>query len=131
VSGRFGEFAPHANAGYAIRTSDDQQDAILATAGFDQLLVPWATFAFDVISEWQVGEQKFSLPSATQITIPFTRTIYPSNIPDRRDDLLNASIGTKLSTKKGMTFIANALLPLNRGGLRASTLWTLGLEYGF
>ena len=131
VSGRFGEFAPHANAGYAIRTSDDQQDAILATAGFDQLLVPWATFAFDVISEWQVGEQKFSLPSPTQITIPFTRTIYPSNIPDRRDDLLNASIGTKLSTKKGMTFIANALLPLNRGGLRASTLWTLGLEYGF
>jgi hypothetical protein len=44
---------------------------------------------------------------------------------------LNASIGAKLSTKKGLTFIVNALLPLNRGGLRASTLWTTGLEYGF
>jgi hypothetical protein len=131
VSGRYGDFAPHANAGVAIRSSDDQQDAILATAGFDQLLVPWATFAFDVISEWQLGEQKFSLPAPVQITIPFTRTIYPSDIPDRRDDLLNASVGAKLTTKKGMTFIVNALLPLNRGGLRASTLWTLGLEYGF
>jgi len=78
-----------------------------------------------------LGEQKFSLPAPVQITIPFTRTIYPSDIPDRRDDLLNASVGAKLSTKKGMTFIVNALLPLNRGGLRASTLWTLGLEYGF
>jgi hypothetical protein len=131
VSARYGDFAPHANAGVALRSSDDQQDAILATAGFDQLLVRWATFAFDVISEWQLGDQKFSLPGPTQITIPFARTIYPSNIPDRRDDLLNASIGTKLSTKKGLTFIVNALLPLNRGGLRASTLWTTGLEYGF
>ena len=81
--------------------------------------------------EWQLGDQSFPLPGPTQITIPFTRTIYPSNIPDRRDDLLNASIGAKLSTKKGLTFIVNALLPLNRGGLRASTLWTTGLEYGF
>ena len=86
VSARYGDFAPHANAGVAIRSSDDQQDAILATAGFDQLLVPWATFAFDVISEWQLGEQKFALPAPVQITIPFTRTIYPSDIPDRRDE---------------------------------------------
>jgi len=131
VSARYGDFAPHANAGVAIRSSEDQQDAILATAGFDQLLVPWATFAFDVISEWQLGDQKFALPAPVQITIPFNRTIYPSNIPDRRDDLLNASVGAKFATKNGLTFIVNALLPLNRGGLRASTLWTLGLEYGF
>ena len=131
ISARYGDFAPHANAGVAIRSSEDQQDAILATAGFDQLLVPWATFAFDVISEWQLGDQKFALPAPVQITIPFNRTIYPSNIPDRRDDLLNASVGAKFATKNGLTFILNALLPLNRGGLRASTLWTLGLEYGF
>lgn len=131
LSGRYGDFSPHANAGVALRSSDDQTNAILATAGFDHLLVPWATFAFDVISEWQMGDAKLTLPSPVQFTKPFERTIYPSNIPDRRDDLLNASVGAKLASSKGITFIANALLPLNRGGLRASTLWMLGAEYGF
>jgi hypothetical protein len=131
VSGRYGDFAPHANAGVALRNSDDQRNALLATAGFDQLLVPWATFALDIISEWQMGDAKLALPQPVAIDIPFRRTIYPSNIPDRRDDLLNASIGGKFATSQGVTFILNALLPLNRGGLRASTLWTAGLEYGF
>jgi hypothetical protein len=131
VSSRYGDFAPHANGGVAIRGGNDQQNALLATAGFDQLLVPWATFAFDFISEWQMGDSKLALPEPVTIEIPFRRTIYPSNIPDRRDDLLNASIGGKFSTKGGATLILNALVPLNRGGLRASTLWTAGLEYGF
>jgi hypothetical protein len=131
LSSKFGDFAPHANAGAAIRGGDDQTNAVLATVGFDQLVVPWATFAFDVISEWQLGDTPLSLPEPVTIESPFRRTIIPSNIPDRRDDLLNASIGAKLSSRNGLTFIVNALLPLNRGGLRASTLWTAGLEYGF
>ena len=131
LSSRFGDFAPHANAGMLFRSKTDQQNAALATGGFDQLLAPWATFAFDIISEWQLGESKFPLPEPVTVTIPFQRTIYPSNIPDRRDDILNASFGAKLATHRGATFILNALVPLNRGGLRASTLWTAGLEYGF
>ena len=131
LSSRFGDFAPHANAGMLFRSKTDQQNAVLATGGFDQLLAPWATFAFDIISEWQLGESKFPLPEPVTVTIPFQRTIYPSNIPDRRDDILNASFGAKLATHRGATFILNALVPLNRGGLRASTLWTAGLEYGF
>jgi hypothetical protein len=31
----------------------------------------------------------------------------------------------------GPTVIANALVPVNRGGLRPNVLWTLGLEYSF
>ena len=131
VSGRYGDFAPHANAGVAIRSGQDQQNAFLATAGFDHLLAPWATFALDFISEWQMGSSKLTLPQPVTIELPFRRTILPSNIPDRRDDLMNASIGGKFSTKKGATVILNALVPLNRGGLRASTSWTAGLEYGF
>ena len=131
VSGRFGDFAPHANVGAAIRGGDDQTSALLATAGFDHLISSWATFAFDVISEWQLEDPPLTLPEPVEYTQPFRRTITPSNIPDRRDDLLNASVGAKLSSKNGMTFILNALLPLNRGGLRASTLWMAGLEYGF
>ena len=131
LSSRYGDFAPHANAGFAIRNGDDQTNAVLATAGFDQLLTPWATFAFDVISEWQTGSATLSLPDEVTIDTPFRRTIYPSNIPDRGDDLLNASVGAKLAARSGFTVIVNALLPLNRGGLRASTLWTAGVEYGF
>jgi hypothetical protein len=99
VSARYGDFAPHANAGAAFRASEDQQNAILATAGFDQLLVPWATFAFDVISSGSLAIRNFR-SRLQQITIPFSRTIYPSNIPDRRDDLLNASVGAKFSTRR-------------------------------
>ena len=131
LSGHYGEFAPHANAGVAIRGAEDQTNALLATVGFDRLLAPWATFALDVISEWQMGDAKLSLPEPVTIEVPFRRIIVPSNIPDRRDDLLNASIGGKFATKGGFTMILNALLPLNRGGLRASTLWTAGVEYGF
>ena len=115
----------------AIRSGDDQTNALLLTAGFDQLVKSWATFAMDLISEWQMGDEQLELPAPVTFAQPFQRTIYPSNIPDRRDDLLNASIGAKLATRSGITFIVNALLPLNRGGLRASTLWTAGLEYGF
>lgn len=131
LSSRYGDFAPHANAGVAIRGGDDQTNAVLATAGFDQLLAPWATFAFDFISEWQMGDSKLTLPSPVTIEQPFRRTIFPSNIPDRRDDVLNASVGAKFSTRGGVTMLLNALVPLNRGGLRATTLWTAGLEYGF
>ena len=131
MSARYGDFAPHANGGFAFRSGDDQTNALLLTAGFDQLVKSWATFALDLISEWQMGDEQLVLPEPVTFSQPFVRTIYPSNIPDRRDDILNASIGAKLASGKGMTFIVNALLPLNRGGLRASTLWTAGLEYGF
>jgi hypothetical protein len=131
MSGRFGAFAPHANAGAAIRGGDDQTNAVLATAGFDQLVSSWATFAFDLISEWQMGDSPLALPAPVSFDQPFKRTIPPSNIPDRRDDLLNASVGAKLASRKGMTVIVNALVPLNRGGIRATTLWTAGIEYGF
>jgi hypothetical protein len=107
-----------------------QTNAVLATLGFDQLMSSWATLAVDAITEWQMGDSKLQLPTPVTFTAPFRRTIYPSNIPDRRDDIINASIGTKLSSQKGFTVLLNALVPLNRGGLRTSTLWTAGLEYG-
>jgi hypothetical protein len=131
LSGRYGNFAPHVNAGAAIRGGEEQTNAMLATVGFDQLMSSWATLAVDAISEWQMGDSKLELPQPVRFTAPFTRTIFPSNIPDRRDDILNASIGTKLSSQRGFTVLLNALVPLNRGGLRSSTLWTAGLEYGF
>ena len=39
--------------------------------------------------------------------------------------------GVQLSTGAGVTVIGNAVWPLNRGGLRANVIWTVGGEYSF
>lgn len=130
-SARFGVFTPHVNGGVFYRSAASQNSTLLATAGFDQLLATWATFAFDVISEWQLGASKLTLPQPVTITRPFVRTIQPTNIPEGRDDVVNASVGLKLRTDSGTTGLVNVLLPMNRGGLRATAIWTVGLEYNF
>jgi hypothetical protein len=131
VSARFGPFSPHANVGYIYRNNVAQNDAIVAVAGFDHLLADWATLAVDVLSELQAGDSKLVVPGPTTIEVPFHRTIDPTNIPNRRDDLVNGSIGLKLASASGAILVVNSLWPLNRGGLRPAMAWTVGLEYNF
>jgi len=131
VSAHFGNFSPHANVGYVHRGGDFENDAFLGTLGFDHLMASWATLAVDVISEFQVGDSPLQLPAPVVIEAPFRRTIVPSSIPDRRDDIVNGSLGFKLTALPGLTFIGNTLWPLNRGGLRADVIWTAGVEYNF
>jgi hypothetical protein len=131
VSARFGSFSPHANVGYVYRTGELQNSAVLALAGFDHALADWVTLAVDVVSELQTGQSKLKAPAPTVIDTPFHRVITPTNIPDIRDDLVNGSFGFKFVTSSGVTIIANSLWPLNRGGLRPTVAWTLGLEYSF
>ena len=131
MSARFGDFTPHANLGYLMRTGDLENGAVLATAGFDHLLAPWATLALDLVSEFQVGASKVKLPGIVKYDSPFKRTVDPTNIPEMRDDLVNASIGMKFRTFGELTAVTNVLLPVNKGGLRPNYLYTFGLEYGF
>ena len=131
VSARFGAFTPHANVGYLARTGAEENDALLATAGFDHLLAPWATLAFDVISEFQVGANKLTLPGTVTFDSPYKRSVQPSSIPEIRDNIVNASFGLKVRTVGELMGVANAIVPLNRAGLRPNLLWTFGLEYGF
>ena len=131
LSARFGDFSPHLNLGYVRRGGTFETDAVLATAGFDHLLAPWATLAADLVSELQVGTSPLQLPGPVVIQSPYRRVITPTTIPDRRDDIVNASLGVKLTTAPGLTVIANGAWPLNRGGLRSNVLWTVGLEYNF
>jgi hypothetical protein len=131
-STRRGDFSPHANLGYLYRAGTTlQNDVVAATAGFDHLIAPWATLAVDVISQLQVGDSKLTVPDPVTIERPFVRTIQTSTLPNRRDDLVNGAFGFKFSAGPSTTIVANALLPLNRGGLRPNVLWTLGLEYNF
>ncbi len=131
VSARFGAFSPHANVGYVHHTGGIQTDAVLATAGFDHVMAPWATLAVDLLAELQAGESKLTIPKPVTLTVPFKRTITPSNIPNGRDDIVNASFGFKLQAARGLTIVANVLWPINRGGMRPNAAWTTGLEYNF
>jgi len=131
ISGRFGAFAPHGNAGYLFRAGNSQNDAVLATVGFDNLLADRVTLAVDLVSELQVGRSKLALPAPVQYDFPFKRTIVPTSIPDMADDIVNGSFGFKFSTGNGFTVVTNALIPLNRGGLRANVTYTTGLEFAF
>ena len=131
VSARLGDFSPHANVGYQYRGRELDPDVFLLTAGFDQLLSPWATMAADLITEFPVGTSEIPVPGTVTIEEPFRRSIRTSSIPDRRDDIINASLGLKLTIPRAVTFVANGAFPLNRGGMRPDVLWTLGAEYTF
>jgi hypothetical protein len=131
VSLRLGTFAPHANLGYVFRDAELENNSVLATLGFDNLVGSWATFAVDLLSEWQLGDSKLRLPGSIHYTTPFDRTIESSAIPDRKDNAMAASFGFKFSTPRGITFITNAVIPLRDAGLQPSAVWTGGLEYNF
>jgi hypothetical protein len=131
LSAHFGNFTPHANLGYLYRGGQFETDAVLATVGFDHLMAPWATLAVDVISQLQVGDSPLQVPGPVEIQAPYHRTITPTLIPDERDDIVDGSLGLKLTAAQGLTFVGNGEWSLNRGGLRPDVIWTAGLEYNF
>lgn len=104
---------------------------MLLTGGFDQPVSSWATVAVDVMSEWELGESSLQLPPLVTIQYPFTRTVEPTSIPAMKDHRLNGSLGFKFRTPGGPILVGNALIPLRRGGLQASIVWTLGLDFNF
>ena len=131
ASSRFGTFNPHLNLGYFSRNSDAANDAFIANAGFDPALNDWTTLAVDVLSEWQVGDSKFDLPSKVSYVLPAVRSITPLPLPDKADNRMNASIGFKFKFGGASTIVTNAQVPLLRGGLQPNVIWTTGLEFNF
>src|SRR5512146_3265492 len=84
VSGVVGAFSPHANDGYAYhaRTSDlPWNDAVIATAGFDDLIASHVTIAADLVTELQVGRSNLRLPGPVTFDAPCDRVIQPTPIP--------------------------------------------------
>jgi len=131
ASARFGDFSPHLNAGYALRTGAGRNDVILVTGGFDQPVSSWATLAVDVISEWEIGEAGLQLPGTVSYEFPVARSVQPTNIPEMRDHRVNGSLGFKFRTPGGPILVTNALVPLRRGGLQSNLIWTVGLDTNF
>lgn len=131
VSAELGDFSPHLNVGYAFRGGELFRDALLATAGFSQVIAPWATLAMDLVTELQVGGTELSVPEPVTIEAPFRRSIRKTNIPNRGDDIASGSVGFKFTTPTQLNVITNTIWPLNQGGLRTNVSWMLGLEYNF
>lgn len=128
---QFGSFAVHANAGYLVRTGDLQNDGALASIGFDNLMTPWATLAFSLISEWRVGAPKLALPGTIQFAAPFPRELPATSIPTRRDDRLDAALGVKFNLRGGTVLVLNGIAPLKRASMQPDFVWTAGFEFSF
>ena len=131
LSSTFGAFSPHVNLGLLYSADTTRNNVVLATVGFDHLLGKGITMAAEVVSESQLGESRLHLPKPVHIVAPFRRTVYPTSIPDIRDDIVNGSLGFKFSAANRTTVVTNALFPLNDGGLRARLTYTLGVEYAY
>jgi hypothetical protein len=126
-----GGFSPHLNVGYLYRSGETINDALVGTAGFDQVLSPWATFAASLLSEIQVGTRVMRLPAPVTVSQPVERTVLPMDVPDGPDDPLSLSFGFKLTTLSNLTATANTLIPITRTGPRPDFGWGLGLHYDF
>lgn len=131
ASARLGDFSPHLNLGYFARGGEGRNDAVLVTSGFDRPMSDWATLAVDFLSEWQLGRSGLVLPGVVTYQYPVTRTVQPTNIPNIKDHLVNGSFGMKFRTPGGPILVANALVPLRRGGLQSRLIWTVGLDGNF
>jgi hypothetical protein len=71
------------------------------------------------------------LPGSVHYQFPVERSIVPTNVPNLKDHRLNGSFGVKFRTRAGPILLANALVPLRRGGLESRLIWTLGLDGNF
>ena len=130
-SARNGNFSPHANGGFLYRAGELQNNAVLATVGFDQLLTDRITFAADVLSEIQLGDNQVELPERVRIEAPFERFVSPTNLPGSKDHVVRGAFGARYTAASGITGVLNALVPLRAGGLQPRVAWTLGVEYNF
>ena len=133
ASGRAGSFSPHANAGFLYTSAADQNNRLLATVGFDQLLSPIATLAVDLVASFETAESRLVLPAPVVYTAPDPQpfVLELTRIPDRKDDFVDASFGVKLSPGGDNRVVTNVLFPLVKAGVRPGVMWTLGLERTF
>jgi hypothetical protein len=131
IDARLGDFSPHANVGYLHHAGNRQNDAVLATLGFDQRIQESVTLAADLVSELQVGDSKLVLPGIVTYESPFRRSLNPTNIPTMRDDIVNGSFGVKFAPARRTIIVLNTLFPLNRGGLRPNLVYSAGIERTF
>ena len=131
LSGRSGNFSPHINLGYAYRAGETQTNSIIGAFGFDHLVADRVTLAADLLMDRQIGDALIDLPAPVEYTAPTRRRVRLTDLPDRKDNLLDGSVGMKLQFPSGYRLVTNILMPISEGGLRPHYFWTLGFERTF
>ena len=127
-SATLGDFSPHVNVGFTVRNADDQSNSLQLAAGFDQRLSDWSTFVIDLIGDFKT-EDSLAFPDPLTFDPPIVRTVDRSNIPNMRDDTIDAAVGFKFRTPGGLILWSNALIALNEGGMRSDVVGTFGFQF--
>lgn len=140
LSGNVGDFSPHANIGYEVRSSDLDRNEFEVFLGFDQKVSETFTLAVDLLAELEVGSQIEELTFPENVTVSrtfgenivYTQVVDVTNIPRfDNDHQLNASFGAKFNPKEGLVVVSNVFIPLNDGGVRSNFIPTVGFEFSF
>lgn len=141
ASAAIGYFSPHLNLSYAHQGGNRDRNGLEVSAGYDQKLADWCTFAADFLGAFELDvTNKYEFPSEKivvegqpkEISHPIRREISLTNVPSfSRDNIMNGSFGFKINPKKEMIFVANVIVPFNDGGLRSSFIPTVGFEFSF
>jgi hypothetical protein len=131
LSVRLGQLSTHLNLGYTVRDAVTQNNSVDGSLGYDVLVAPTVTMAFDVVSSWQIGASNLHVPAPVVYTQPITRTLDVTNIPSQPDNYMALSFGFKFRTRRGIEIVTNALFPLRDSGLQPNVTWTGALQYNF
>jgi len=131
VSGNYGKFSPHLNTGMDIRSGSHQNNSVLATLGFDQLVSDRVSLAAELITDIEVGASNLRLPAPAIFTAPTVESVSLTQIPDKSDSRMDLAFGGKFALPGSYLALANILFPINDGGLRPKYLWTIGIEKTF
>jgi hypothetical protein len=128
----------HANVGTEIVPSDlDRSSARYAVGA---VLSPFERFAVlvDVLGSSTFVSDNFSIPTAGKVVpaiLPsdFVKAVRPNAIVAYvpRADLVNLSLGGKLTLFRTLVAFADVLLPITSDGLRAAVIPVGGIEYTF
>jgi hypothetical protein len=116
----------------ALHSGESQNNALLATLGFDHLLSERVSLALDLVTGFEMGDSKLILPEPVVFTAPApVTTVQLTDIPDEKDNVMDASFGLKFTLPSDYRVVSNILFPLGDGGLRPKFLWTVGFERTF
>ncbi|MCX8071173.1 MAG: hypothetical protein N3C12_01795 [Candidatus Binatia bacterium] len=106
LSKQVGDWEPHLNLGYALRSRKDVSQAQWI-AGADWRAAPWLTLAVDFLGfhdDWRDGVN---------------------------DNVFQSALGFKANPFGQWVVGGNVQLPLNRDGLRADVIYSVQLEYAW
>jgi hypothetical protein len=136
---------PHLNIGYVHKPAELQSDALEFRAGFDNKIYADLTFALDILGQIDLNSAEAIHLAPGSVTIydqappgllfqsgPVPRVVNLSNIPDSNgDNLYSASMGFRFAPSDRVMLFGNILVPLNKAGLRAAIVPTLGGSVSF